>query len=60
VGVEGESQRRIRKLAPQRFVPVIRRTNHPLVGAIAGPGIAFVRSPCGSNGPGMTATENEH
>src|SRR5258706_9594400 len=31
LGVEGESERRIRKLAPRCLVPVIRRPNHPLV-----------------------------
>jgi hypothetical protein len=30
--VERESQGRIRKLASQRFVPVIRWPNHPLAG----------------------------
>ena len=29
LGVEGQSQRRIRELAPRRFVPVIRRPNYP-------------------------------
>ena len=29
LGVEGESQGRVRELAPQRFVPVIRRPNTP-------------------------------
>ena len=48
---------RIRKLAPQRFLPVIRRPNHPLVRATVEPSTAAFRSPCGSKGLPDTKTE---
>ena len=40
LGVEGQSQGRVRKLAPQRFVRVVRRPNHPSQ-AIVGPTAAL-------------------
>ena len=52
LGVEGQSQRRVRELASQRFVPVVRRTNYPLVGTMNG-GLSI---PCKSKESRSTTT----